>query len=78
MVLFTVKIEVEGEQSSVDCESVVACIEDQRFADLLNRPGVSCVLWCGDLRLNGRPLETARELHELLVANARVILRQLL
>jgi hypothetical protein len=76
--LFRIVIETCDETHELEYQTIEGAITDRGLAALLNSESVSAILWTGGLRLSGRPLTSAQELNEALVANAGVILRRLL
>lgn len=66
------------EQWEAPYSSLEECLNDEAFLENLDKPGNSCLVWSGTLKLSGRPIQSGRELRELLVSNSRTILHKVL
>lgn len=82
MTLFTLKLTVGVENFDIDYNTLDECLGDKSLAAMLDggrgANTVSCILWVGKQRLSGKPIITAEQLRERIVANSHTLMRQVL
>ena len=75
MILFTTKIILDNETWDTPYRSLDDCLNDPGLAQLLDLEGATCLIWCGGLRLTGKPITSSTELRDAIIDNAGTILR---
>ncbi len=69
----TIRIDHHGEAFRVAYRSLEECLRDRDLANLLDYEGATCSVWCGDLKLTGRPVQSSAALRDVLVERAKAI-----
>lgn len=73
--MLRLEITIAGEVFDVAYPTLDSAMEDRALNAALDAGAATCRLWCGELLLTGRPIESARDLRAAVVENSRTILR---
>jgi hypothetical protein len=78
MSFFRVQIEVRGETTAIDYESLDSCLADYGLRVLFDEGFVSeCEVWCQGKRITALPFCTWNRFKENLISNSPTILKGL-